>query len=428
MSSEIISQVGNELVMQVTISLSGSMLEVEEKILRACNEVGALSTEKALSQFDADGSPIVIGNTKYTSRTKDDKMYQTPYGEVQVERHVYQDSSGGKIYVPLEHEARIIHGATPRFAKILSQKYAAMSAQEVLDDLLVSNGRMISKKYLQRVSESVADIAQAKTEAWKYELPTFDSAITSATISMDGAMLPMCSGCWRESMVGTISLYNSDGDRQHSIYIAESPEYGKASFTDRMEKEIKGIKAIFPNLLYLGIADGAKDNWSFLEKHTDKRLLDFYHVTEYLAEASYAAYPEKTGKPNRTKWLDERCHQLKHCRDAPRNILDELKRFRHKRKLTREIRENLYAAITYFTNNIHRMNYAEHTEKNLPIGSGVTEAACKTLVKQRFCRSGMRWKDAGIKAVLRLREFLQTTGRWQQFWQKINQCGVPCVA
>jgi hypothetical protein len=74
------------------------------------------------------------------------------------------------------------------------------------------------------------------------------------------------------------------------------------------------------------------------------------------------------------------------------------------------------------------MNYAEHTASNLPIGSGVTEAACKTLIKQRFCQSGMRWKLPGIKTVLRLREFTQTTGRWHQFWQKINQFSVPCLA
>lgn len=423
MSANIISQIGKELIVQVKINLSGSMLEVEENIVQACNKIGSISTQEALSHFDTDGAPIIIGNTKYTSRAKDNKKYQTPYGEIQIARHVYQDSSGGKIYVPLEHEARIIHSATPRFAKMLSQKYAAMSAQEVIGDLIVSNGRMISKKYLQQVSESISDIVRAKTN-WRYELPALDSAITSATISMDGAMLPMCNGAWRESMVGTISLYDGGGDRQCSIYIAEPPEYGKASFLERMEKEIMRIKAVFPKLLYLGIADGARDNWTFLEKHTSKQLIDFYHVTEYLADVAYAAFPERTGKPNRTKWLDERCHQLKHCRDAPKNILDELKRFSRKKKLTQEIRENLGAAITYFTNNLHRMNYAEHTENNLPIGSGVTEAACKTLIKQRFCRSGMRWKDAGIKVVLRLREFLQTTGRWQQLWQKINLYGV----
>ena len=67
------------------------------------------------------------------------------------------------------------------------------------------------------------------------------------------------------------------------------------------------------------------------------------------------------------------------------------------------------------------MDYATHLENNLPIGSGVTEAACKTLVKQRLCGSGMRWKDQGAKVILSLRALVQSKGRWQQFWDKIDQ-------
>lgn len=74
------------------------------------------------------------------------------------------------------------------------------------------------------------------------------------------------------------------------------------------------------------------------------------------------------------------------------------------------------------------MNYAEHVKNNLPIGSGVTEAACKTIIKQRFCKSGMRWKQLGIKSVLRLRELVQTRDRWKQFWSKLDQYGVPAIA
>jgi hypothetical protein len=69
------------------------------------------------------------------------------------------------------------------------------------------------------------------------------------------------------------------------------------------------------------------------------------------------------------------------------------------------------------------MDYAMHTEKKLPIGSGVTEAACKTQVKQRLCGSGMRWKDQGAKEILSLRALVQSKGRWQQCWDKIDQYG-----
>lgn len=425
MSLEIISQEGHELTLQIKVDLSGSMLEVEEKIQAACNTIGSMCTKKGLERFDTDGSSVVVGNNKYTVRERDKKEYQTPYGVVIISRNVYQDSSGGKIYVPLEMGARIIHGATPKFAKMLSHKYASMSARDALDDLSMNHGRIISKNYLQTISESVSTIVQDKEETWEYTLPQFEHPIKTIVLSMDGAMLPTCDEGWRESMIGTISLFDETGKRHHSIYVGEPPEYGKINFMNRLENEIEKIKIHYPDVLYVGIADGAKNNWPLLEKHTHKQLLDFYHVTEYLTDCSYAAFPQKTGKPERMKWLKERCHQLKHESGTPQNIFNELKKFKRKRKLSDEVRSSLLASITYFKNNLHRMNYAEHTQNNLAIGSGVTEAACKTLIKQRFCKSGMRWKNDGIKNVLQLRELTQTDGRWQQFWGKINQYGVP---
>jgi hypothetical protein len=74
----------------------------------------------------------------------------------------------------------------------------------------------------------------------------------------------------------------------------------------------------------------------------------------------------------------------------------------------------------------HQTDYPAFTAEGLPIGSGVTEAACKTLVKQRLCASGMRWKNKGAKIVLSLRALTNTVGRWTQFWQKIDQFGAEC--
>ena len=96
-------------------------------------------------------------------------------------------------------------------------------------------------------------------------------------------------------------------------------------------------------------------------------------------------------------------------------------------KLTNEHRTQLQQCITYFTNHLHQMHYARYLEKGMPIGSGVTEAACKTLVKQRLCCSGMRWTSAGAQIILSLRALALTPTRWDQFWQKINQYGVPAL-
>jgi len=74
------------------------------------------------------------------------------------------------------------------------------------------------------------------------------------------------------------------------------------------------------------------------------------------------------------------------------------------------------------------MTYPQALQNHWPIGSGVTEAACKSLVKQRLCRSGMRWKDPGAAVVLSLRALLLTPLRWEQFWNKLDQYGFPVAA
>lgn len=56
------------------------------------------------------------------------------------------------------------------------------------------------------------------------------------------------------------------------------------------------------------------------------------------------------------------------------------------------------------------MAYPDFLAGELPIGSGTTEAACKTLIKQRLCASGMLWKTKGAGAVLSPRALTQTAG------------------
>lgn len=421
--AKIIAYEDKELTIQVKIKLTGSMFEMENAILDACNEVGCLGTTKALERFDTDGSPIKLGEIKMTARTKDNKLYRSPFGNIKLERYVYQTSKGGKIYCPLDDKARIIRGSTPRFAQQISHKYSNMNATAVCRDLAENHNRVIAHSYLQDVSDWVGSIAQAKEETWAYDTPKLNEAISTIVVSLDGAYILMRETGYREAMVGNISLYDVSGKRQHTIYIGEAPEHGKGTFFQRFEAEVRKIKKHYPDALYLGIADGAKNNWSFLEQHTSQQLLDFFHVTEYLATVSYAAYSGEATKEKRENWLHERCSELKHKPNAAEQLIEEMETLSAKKRLTKTIRNNLLAALTYFINHRHMMDYATHVTKNLPIGSGVTEAACKTLVKQRLCCSGMRWKHKGARVILSLRALVQSHGRWQQFWEHIEQYG-----
>lgn len=426
--AQLIERHGNELTIQVKVTIEGTLLEAENTIQNACNEVGLLATEEALKNFDTDGSPLETGGIKWTAKSPSEKQYQTPYGVVEIKRYTYQTSQGGKVWCPLEERARIIRGGTPRLAKQVAHKYAHMNAQAVCHDFEANHNRKITKSYVQNMADWVGSIAQAKEEDWTYSLPELIAPVATIVFSLDGAFILMQDDGWREAMVGALSLYDAEGNRLHTLYLGAPPEYGKATFKQRYEKEIQRLKSRYPNALYLGIADGAKDNWSFLTPHTDRQLVDFYHATEYLGKVAYAAFPEKTGKPERAKWLSDRCHQLKHEPGAAGQLIQEMAALNQRKGLSTGIKDDLTQALTYFTNHQHHMDYAGHLIDRLPIGSGVTEAACKTLVKQRLCCSGMRWKNQGAGILLSIRSLLQSGDRWEQFWHKINQYGAQCYS
>lgn len=424
MSAKIKSQTDDTLVIEITLPLERSMLEGEVCIEQALNEAGALATGELLERFDTDGSAIQMGSTKLTSKGQVEKPYQTPYGEARVKRHVYQSPKGGATFCPLERDARVMQGATPKLAKMLSHKYSKLSVDEVKTDLQSNHGRALSRGYIQKVSETVGTLAQAKEEHWHYSTPALEAAVATVSIGLDGTTIYLREQGYRIAMVGTLALYDDAGERLHTTYIGASPEYGKASFLERMRQEIAHTKQLYPDALYIGLADGATDNWSFLNQHTAIQVTDFWHATEYLAQAAEALHPYKRESARKKQWLDERCHKLKHLKGAAGRILNEL-RDQLEQTLSTRNREKLQKAVSYFSNQKARMRYYSLVKQALPIGSGVTEAACKMIVKQRLCQSGMKWNEKGASIILSLRT-LERSDRWEQFWRKINQYGTAC--
>ncbi len=71
------------------------------------------------------------------------------------------------------------------------------------------------------------------------------------------------------------------------------------------------------------------------------------------------------------------------------------------------------------------MNYYAFVKQALPIGSGVTEAACRMIVKQRLCQSGMKWGEKGASIILSLRT-LERSNRWEQFWENVSRYEAAC--
>lgn len=205
------------------------------------------------------------------------------------------------------------------------------------------------------------------------------------------------------------------------------------SFVQDMDLLLERLRGRYPGARVVGLSDGASDLQGYLAKRCDEHLLDFHHAAEYLTGAS-AAFSAEGGaeSPQAQAWARR---QRAILRDEPGGALQVLASLRRRLrsspsaktrkqslpKLTQAQRDALQSTATYYTNHIGSMDYAGWQQKGQPIGSGVTEAACKTLIKQRMCQSGMRWSIAASDALISLRALHLTPSRWSHFWKQHSQ-------
>ena len=420
MEAKVINKTSKSIKIEIEVPISKSMLQTEENIQTALNIAGTKITSYALSTFDTDGKPIEKGKAKFTSKGEVSKKYQTPYGEIELSRHVYQNSNGGATFCPLDNSARIIVGSTPKFSKQVSSKYSETGGKRVQVDLEENHGRYISRSYIQDISNKVASGLIGKQEKWNYTLPVLKEEVKSIGASLDGTCMLLAQEGYREAMVGTIALYNAAGERLHTQYTATAPEYGKETFFTTFRNELNFISQSYPDAKIIGIADGAKENWIFLKDYTTEQVLDYFHATEYISLASDCIFRSKSKK---AEWAGKMRHKLKHEKNGAKEILKEFE-LNDGKRMSDKKRKDLDRCITYFKNHMHQMNYTDYIKLNYPIGSGVVEAACKVIIKQRLCNSGMKWKREGAGSVLKIRCLNYSDTKWAQSWEKIDRYGL----
>jgi hypothetical protein len=221
---------------------------------------------------------------------------------------------------------------------------------------------------------------------------------------------------YQEVGCGTLSFHDADGERLSTIRLARMPEAKKATLKLQLSAQIDAILAQHPQLKLVKVADGAKDNWTYLS-HTlppGTELVDYFHAVQHLKQAFDAAYGEHTAK------ADAQFHKYRHIlRDEHEGSDKVIRTLRHLRQ-KHPRRKILKTQLAYFRNHRARMQYATAKEQNLPIGSGIIEAACKTLAAQRLKRSGMRWRHPGGQAILTLRALIQSE-RFERAWSLLSR-------
>jgi hypothetical protein len=426
-------------------AVAGTFEEFEGKLRRYLNGIETEVLGGHLKRFDVSAPEIEVKGERYRKKMPSEQPYTCQAGTVRVERNLYVPVKGeGKAISPMELRAGIVEGSwTPRAAKLMLRAVAGTTPKDAEGFFGELGGMRPSKSSLDRLPKKASEIWEEKRQEFERELrvvePIPELAVAVA-VSLDGVLLPMKGtdrvekrtqdkkrpqgpAGYREASCGTISFYDDEGRRLSTIKYGRMPEERKETLKSELEAELRGILEAEPGLELQFLSDGAPDHWRYFDglalrlgREDAKQALDLWHALERIKKALDAYHGEQTPESKGT--FEEFRVWLREMEDGPERVLRALRYRRdHSRGSKRAVIES---EIQFLAKRKHLMRYAALAKENLPVGSGVVEAACKTLVTERMKRSGMSWEEEGGQAVLTLRSLLQSN-RWERGWRMLAE-------
>src|SRR5258706_5674344 len=407
-------------------ALHARLMEAEREIIGS-----------VMSASDVDADAIEIEGRVHRRVLRSAQTYMTAAGAVNVERWLYKDRRDPTAHAlaALDLRLGIVEGFwTTRAAEQASWVVTQMTPQKA-EELLGRVGNMEpSKSSLDRLPKALGERWEEERE--KYEQVLREAIVVpeethSIAVSIDGVLAAVDGGAsptevradaaaegrtskgpagYRELGCATLAFCDAKGDLISAIRFGRGPESKKLTLKDTLRKDLAHVLAEHPHLRLAKITDAGGDNWEYTATlPPGPEILDFFHATEHLAAAIAAIHGDGTlATRHKFEFLRERLLTEDGGINAVIAALAHLKR-KHPRL------PKVAKVLAYFRKNRHRMRYAEWKRDGYMIGSGVVEAACKTLVAQRLKLSGMRWGMRGAQAILTMRGWDQSE-RFDDAW------------
>jgi hypothetical protein len=389
---------------------------------------------------------------RYRCRDRSPNTIATLFGTLTLRRYLYEDlEPGNPCLFPLEQQLGIVAGAaTPALADQAAWWLAQESQADTLALLRRYHDVRWSKDTLRQVSARVAEgleqqrrtaqidkLLRCLAQAHKRRGP-FQPALV---VGRDGIHLPMRGlDPYKEGATATVSVYDRRGRRLGTVYLGQMPQPGQTTLSEQLTALIEGVlrrwRGALPRLAY--VTDMGSHPRSYFHQvlvrlchpRTGERLLwqrigDYYHAASYVAKMAEALFGDNV---EGRRWLRRMQRRLKD-KDGVKRVLQSATYHEQTRGLSERQRKLFQEGYQYLRRHSKWLHYWEYRRLGLPIGSGVTEAACKTVFAQRLKRSGMRWEVAGGQVVVTLRVVL-LSGIWEAAvgrWLKQQQFPIPGV-
>lgn len=418
-----------------------SLSEMERNIRAMLLKVGQflLSSWLALQETDYPAEtcecPHCGGQAEY--QFKRDGILLTILGQVEYKRAYYVCPDCQQGHYPLDQQLGLRPGQMSAELESLSGMTGAQlpfgQGSNLFEALtLVSLSDHSLAKATQALGEEVQTLetewlVHSQDAAWLQEQQRLAERPERLYGSLDAAKVHLRGETehpWRDLKVGcwftttTEPPQNPDDewdiqatDISYYCDIKEARQFGQLLWATGCQRQAQ----LAQELIFLG--DGAEWIWNLVQEHYPEavQIVDWFHATEYIAPVAKAAF---STEDQQQAWIEQvRTHLWNGDLDA---VTAACKRFTQHQRAT----EPATKAVTYFTNNRHRMNYPEYRAQGYQIGSGTIESGCKQIVTQRLKVAGAIWdQDNAIKTAKARAALL--SGQWDTITSRREHLSLP---
>jgi hypothetical protein len=220
----------------------------------------------------------------------------------------------------------------------------------------------------------------------------------------------------REVKLGCVFTQTKWDEKGHAIRDPDSTTYvGAIETADEFGKRLyleawkRGWSRAKKKVV---LGDGAEWIWNIADQHFPGaiQIVDLYHARQHLWELARKLHPND--EVNQKRWMMVQQHRLDQGK-----IEKLVLALRSIKPANPEVADKIRTEADYFDRNAERMRYPKFRRQHLFVGSGVIEAACKTVIGSRFKRSGMFWTVRGANAIIALRCH-HFNGRFEDYWEE----------
>jgi hypothetical protein len=417
-----------------------SAYEFEKELRAVGTELGRQVLEEEFNRAEPDDRQELPGRVRYHRETyrinkKTPQEVATSLGVITVRSFLYLCEEPGEPGLhPLQLRLGIAAGAA---STVLAERVARWavdySQAEVRQWLLSEHGVRWSNDRVRQVLREfrrgvVAFQHQAQVQRVLYWLRQAEDSRGRhrpvLAVGRDGIMVPLRGCGYQEASTATVAVYDRRRKRLGTVYLGQMPEAQQTMLSRQLTALLHDVLQQWagptPRLAFITDKGHAPEEYfrKVLRRMRDPRVperrlewawvLDFFHVCGYLGKLREALFGQRG-----YRWFERMRHWLRHRDGGVADVLRSAMQHYNRRPLSAAAEEAYGQAYRYLRCHRRHLAYADFRRRGLPIGSGVTEAACKTVFTQRLKRSGMRWHKESGQVIVDLR-VLHLSGIWAQ--------------